>query len=79
MIKIVKGQLRSGGYTTAQIERDGNVDEAFDLVHDVPHAEKVKAQNAQFFLQERACHVFAEAQRVHEFKATCESTELGEE
>lgn len=61
MIKIAKEQLRLGGYTPAQIERDGNVDDPFELVHDVPHAEKVRSQNAQFFLQERACHVYAEA------------------
>ena len=45
----------------------------------MPHAEKVRAQNAQYFLQERACHVFAEAQRVYDFKATCESADLSEE
>lgn len=35
--------------------------------------------NAQFFLQERALHVFAEAKRVQDFKATCDSAELSED
>jgi len=39
----------------------------------VPHIDKVKAQNAQFFLYERAMHVFAEAKRVLDFKQICES------
>ena len=44
----------------------------------MPHIDKVKAQNAQFFLYERAMHVFAESKRVLDFKQTCES-ELSEE
>ena len=45
----------------------------------MPHIAQVKAQNAQFFLYERAMHVFAESKRVADFKATCDSTDLDEE
>lgn len=79
MLKIVAEQLRPGGYTPAQIEQQCNVEDCFELVNDVPHIEKVRTQNTQFFLYERAMHVFAESKRVHDFKAACESTELTED
>ena len=79
MLKLVGDQLKPGGYTPAQLERDANVDDIFECVGDVPHIEKVAAQNAQFFLYERAMHVFAESKRVGDFKAACESTDLTEE
>ena len=79
MLKLVSEQLRPGGYTPAQIEQQGNVDDCFELVNDVPHIEKVRTQNAQYFLYERAMHVFAESKRVSDFKITCESQELTEE
>lgn len=73
MLTLVREQLRPGGYTPSQIESEANVDDCFELVGDVPHIEKVRTQNAQFFLYERAMHVFAESKRVSDFKETCES------
>ena len=55
------------------------MDDCWDVVADVPHIDKVQSQNAQFFLYERAMHVYAESKRVGDFKATCESTEMTEE
>jgi len=79
MLKIVSEHLRPGGYTPARIDQEANCDDCFELVNDVPHVDKVKAQNAEFFLYERAMHVFAESQRVSDFKSTCESQDLTEE
>ena len=73
MLKLVSDQLRPGGYTTAQIERDANVDDCFEVVTDVPHIEKVQAQNSQYFLYERATHVFGETKRVMDFMETCQA------
>ena len=42
MLKLVTTALRPGGYTPAQIEQTGNVDDCFELVEDVPHVEKVR-------------------------------------
>lgn len=41
MLKLVSEQLRPGGYTPAQLERDGNIEDAFEVVGDVPHIDKV--------------------------------------
>ena len=79
MLKLVSDQLRPGGYTPAQLERECNVDDPFEAVGDVPHIEKVQAQNSQFFLYERAMHVFGETKRVQDFKATCEAESMDEE
>ena len=63
MLKLVSEQLSPGGYTPAQIESQASCDDCWELVNDVPHIEKVRTQNAQFFLYERAMHVFAESKR----------------
>ena len=49
------------------------------MASNIPHLSEVQSQNAAFYVYERAYHVFGEAKRVHEFKATCEAEGMNED
>ena len=80
MLDLVKTHLKQGGYTVQMLQREGNVDDPFDfMVSNIPHLSEVQSQNTAFYVYERAYHVFGEAKRVHDFKETCDLTDIAEE
>ena len=73
MIELVTKNLKQGGYTVQMLQREGDVSDPFEFMsNNIPHISEVQSQNAAFYVYERAYHVFGEANRVHDFKATCE-------
>ena len=80
MIELVTTHLKQGGYTVQMLQKEGDVSDPFSfMANNIPHLSEVQSQNAAFNVYERAYHVFGEAKRVHDFKATCEEEGLGEE
>ena len=68
MKELVEVHLQKGGYTPLKLANHAGCEDPFELVFKVPHVAEVQARNAQFFLYERALHVFGEAERVHQFR-----------
>ena len=80
MIELVTTHLKQGGYTVQILQREGGVADPFAfMANNIPHLSEVQSQNTVFYVYERAYHVFGEAKRVHDFKATCEDEALPED
>lgn len=71
LISLVKKTLKSDGYTQSELETLLETPLSKTL-NDISHWDLVLEQNKLFYLQERAIHVYAEAERVLQFKEICE-------
>ena len=72
MQQIVKETLHEAPYTTEEIERELGPLTQERLFADRPAAAKVLEANRSFKCQQRALHVYSEAERVLKFCAVCE-------
>ena len=76
MLELVEQHLKPSGYTLPELQEEGKTDDPFAFLTDIPHLAEVRSQNTHFYLRERATHVFTQARRTYEFKATCEVKQM---
>ena len=79
MLELANQNLKKGGYSIEDIKKALRVDDLSQVLKDIPHFSEVLSQNKSFMLWERAAHVFSEAHRVYQFKATCDDDGVSEE
>ncbi len=79
MLELTKEHLKKGGYSADEVKSSLKVDDLSKILKDIPYFYEVLSQNKTFLLNERATHVFSEANRVYQFKAICDDEAIPED
>jgi len=65
MLEVVTKYLKKGSYSIEDVKKALNVEDLAPVLKDIPYFYEVLNQNKSFMLNERATHVFSEANRVY--------------
>ena len=79
MLDLTKEHLKKGGYTTDEVKQALGVNDLSPVLKDIPYFYEVLNQNKTFLLNERASHVFSEANRVYKYKSICDDESIPNE